>query len=89
MDYSIHDALEAGFNKILFIIRRDIEKAFREAIGDRMEKLCRRLGVEVGYAFQELSDLPEGVELPEGRPSPGGPDRQCWPAGGSFRNLLR
>ena len=54
-----------------------------------MEKLCRRLGVEVGYAFQELSDLPEGVELPEGRTNPGGPDRQCWPAGGSFRNLLR
>ena len=67
-----HDALEAGFNKILFIIRRDIEKAFREAIGDRMEKLCRRLGVEVGYAFQELSDLPEGVELPEGRTKPWG-----------------
>ena len=72
MDYSIHDALEAGFNKILFIIRKDIREAFREAIGNRMEEICGKLGVEVGYAFQELSDLPEGVQLPEGRTKPWG-----------------
>lgn len=72
MDYSIHDALEAGFNKIVFIIRKDIQEAFREAIGERMEEVCRKLGVEVDYAFQELTDLPEGVRLPEGRTKPWG-----------------
>ena len=49
MDYSIHDALEAGFNKVVFIIRKDLEKDFREVIGNRMEKL-----VETAYAFQEI-----------------------------------
>ena len=44
MDYSIHDAIEAGFDKIVFIIRRDIEQAFREVIGDRIEKVCGRTG---------------------------------------------
>ena len=44
MDYSIHDAIEAGFDKIVFIIRRDIEEAFREAIGSRIEKICEKLG---------------------------------------------
>lgn len=58
MDYSIHDAIEAGFNKVVFIIRRDIEEAFRERIGDRIEKTCARLGVETAYAFQSLDDLP-------------------------------
>ena len=45
MDYSIHDAIEAGFDKIVFIIRHDIEEAFKEAIGDRIEKICAGLGV--------------------------------------------
>ena len=72
MDYSIHDAIEAGFDKIVFIIRRDIEQAFREAIGDRIERICGGLGVELGYAFQELDALPEGVALPEGRTKPWG-----------------
>ena len=72
MDYSIHDAVEAGFNKIIFIIRRDIEKDFREVIGNRMEELCERLQVEIGYAFQDLHDLPEGVEFPQGRTKPWG-----------------
>ncbi len=58
MDYSIHDAIEAGFNKVVFIIRRDIEEAFRERIGDRIEKTCARLGVETAYAFQSMDDLP-------------------------------
>ncbi|MBO2517829.1 MAG: nucleotidyltransferase [Clostridiales bacterium] len=72
MDYSIHDAIKAGFNKIVFIIRKDIEKDFREVIGDRIEKLCARKGVEVAYAFQSLEDLPAGVSLPAGRTKPWG-----------------
>ena len=67
MDYSIHDALEAGFNKVVFIIRKDLEKDFREIIGNRIEKIT-----EVAYAFQELDDLPEGFSLPEGRTKPWG-----------------
>ena len=51
MDYSIHDAIEAGFDKIVFIIRHDIEEAFKEAIGDRIEKICAGLGIEIDYAF--------------------------------------
>ena len=72
MDYSIHDAIEAGFDKIVFIIRHDIEQAFRQAIGDRIERICAGLGVELGYAFQELDALPAGVALPEGRTKPWG-----------------
>ena len=72
MDYSIHDAIEAGFNKIIFIIRKDIEDAFKEAIGDRIEKICDSLGVEIAYAYQELGNLPEGVELPTDRTKPWG-----------------
>lgn len=67
MDYSIHDALEAGFNKIIFIIRRDIEADFKEVIGNRIEQLC-----EVEYAYQALDSLPEGFSLPEGRTKPWG-----------------
>lgn len=72
MDYSIHDAIEAGFNKIVFIIRKDIKDAFKEAIGNRIEKICKDLDVEIAYAYQELSELPEGVELPAGRTKPWG-----------------
>jgi UTP-glucose-1-phosphate uridylyltransferase len=72
IDYSIHDAIEAGFNKIIFIIRKDIEKDFREVIGDRIEKLCASLNVEVCYAFQSLTALPQGVAVPQGRTKPWG-----------------
>ena len=72
MDYSIHDAIEAGFNKIVFIIRKDIKDAFKEAIGNRIEKICNNLDVEIAYAYQELNELPEGVELPAGRTKPWG-----------------
>lgn len=72
MDYSIHDALEAGFNKIVFIIRRDIEADFRAIIGDRIEAVCAKRGVEVAYAFQSLDAVPEGVTVPEGRTKPWG-----------------
>lgn len=67
MDYSVFDALEAGFNRVVFIIRKDIEKEFKEVIGKRIEKL-----VPVEYVFQELEDLPEGFSLPEGREKPWG-----------------
>ncbi|MDO5396668.1 MAG: sugar phosphate nucleotidyltransferase [bacterium] len=70
MDYSIHDAIEAGFNKIIFVIRKDIEKDFMEVIGSRIEKICASKGVEVAYAFQSLDDIPG--EVPEGRTKPWG-----------------
>ena len=72
MDYSIHDAIEAGFDKIVFIIRHDIEEAFKEAIGDRIEKICAGLGIEIDYAFQALENVPEGFSVPEGRSKPWG-----------------
>ena len=72
MDYSIHDAIAAGFNKIVFIIRRDIEADFREIIGNRIEKTCRALNVETAYAYQSLTDVPEGVAVPAGRAKPWG-----------------
>lgn len=68
MDYSIHDALETGFNKVVFVIRKDLEKDFKEIIGRRMEKL-----VEVEYAYQELNDIPERfLKKTEGRKKPWG-----------------
>lgn len=68
MDYSIHDALEAGFNKVVFVIRKDLDKDFKEIIGRRMEKL-----VEVEYAYQELNDIPERFQKKtEGRKKPWG-----------------
>lgn len=67
MDYSIRDALEAGFNKVVFIIRKDIEKEFRHIIGERISKLT-----EVAYVFQELDDLPEGFTKPADRTKPWG-----------------
>jgi len=72
IDYSVYDAIRAGFNKVVFIIRKDIEADFREVIGDRMERICRKLNVAVCYAFQEKEDLPAGHECPEGRRKPWG-----------------
>lgn len=72
MDYSIHDALEAGFNKLIFIIRKDIEEDFRQVIGNRIEAMCADRGVQVAYAFQSLQAVPEGVTVPEGRTKPWG-----------------
>ncbi len=72
MDYSIHDALEAGFNKLVFIIRKDIEEDFRQIIGNRIEAVCAARGVQVAYAFQSLQAVPEGVTVPEGRTKPWG-----------------
>ena len=67
MDYSIHDALEAGFDKIVFIIRKDIEADFKEVIGNRIEKIA-----DVAYAYQELDKLPEGFSKPADRTKPFG-----------------
>jgi NDP-sugar pyrophosphorylase family protein len=67
MDYSVYDALRAGFGKIVFVIRKDIEQAFREVFGARFEK---RIPVE--YVFQELNDLPAGFSVPSGRTKPWG-----------------
>ncbi|HAV13158.1 MAG TPA: nucleotidyltransferase [Opitutae bacterium] len=67
LDYSVYDAIRAGFGKVVFVIRRDFADAFREAVGD---KFADR--IEVEYAFQELTDLPEGFSVPEGREKPWG-----------------
>lgn len=72
MDYSVHDAIQAGFRKIVFVIRKDIEEDFREIIGNRMEALCSEIGVEFRYAFQEMDDLPAGYSVPEDRKKPWG-----------------
>ena len=70
MDYSIHDAIEAGFNHVVFIIRKDIEKEFKEIIGDRITSVCNALNVTVDYAYQDINDIP--AALPEGRTKPWG-----------------
>ena len=72
MDYSIHDAIEAGFNKVVFIIRKDIKDAFHDAIGKRIEGICNELNIEFAYAYQELDDLPKGIEKPAKRSKPWG-----------------
>ena len=75
MDYSIHDAISAGFNKIIFVIRKDIEADFRERIGNRVEAICASLNVEIAYAFQDLSSIPAGYTVPNGRTKPWGTGR--------------
>lgn len=67
IDYSIHDALEAGFDRVVFIIRRDLEADFRAIIGNRIEKIC-----PVAYVFQEKDDLPQGFTCPAERKKPWG-----------------
>ena len=67
MYYSIHDALEACFDRVVFIIRRDLEEDFRAISGERIEKIC-----PVAYAFQEKDDLPAGFTCPPERKKPWG-----------------
>ena len=67
MDYSVFDAVRAGFNRVVFVIRRDFEAEFKERIGKKYEKLLK-----VDYAFQQLDDLPDGFTVPEGREKPWG-----------------
>ena len=67
IDYSVHDALAAGFDKIVMVIRRDIEKDFREACGKRIEKIA-----DVRYVYQDMDNLPEGFSVPDDRAKPWG-----------------
>jgi len=67
MDYSIYDAHRAGFRKVIFITRRDLEQEIRDIIGDRISD-----SMDVEYAFQELSDIPAGFSVPEERKKPWG-----------------
>ena len=67
MDFSIFDAKRAGFEKVVFIIKKENEADFKEAVGKRIEKI-----MDVAYVFQDLNNLPEGYEVPEGRVKPWG-----------------
>lgn len=81
MDYSIYDAIEAGFNEVVFVIRHDLEKDFKEIIGNRIEKV-----IPVKYAFQEISDVPEGFHVPENRTKPWGTGQALLSAKGLIEN---
>ena len=81
IDYSIFDAKEAGFDRVAFVIRHDIEDEFREVIGNRIEK-----EIPVDYVFQELSDLPEGFSVPEGRTKPWGTGQAILACKGTVKN---
>lgn len=67
LDFSVYDAIKAGFNKVVFIIRKDIEKDFRELVGNRIDKK-----VKTEYVIQEMENIPEGFTVPEGRTKPWG-----------------
>jgi hypothetical protein len=73
MDYSVYDALSAGFTKVAFVIRRDFESEFRAAVGGKYES---RVAVE--YLFQQLDDLPPGFTVPPGRTKPWGTAHAIW-----------
>ena len=74
VDYSLYDARRAGFETVIFVIKHEIEEAFKAAIGDRVSRV-----MDVKYAFQQLDELPEGYTIPEGRVKPGVPATRCWP----------
>lgn len=80
MDYAAYDALKAGFDRIVFIIRRDIEAEFRDRIGRRMEKRC-----DVQYVYQQIDDLPDGFSVPDGRRKPWGTGQALL----ACRNVIR
>ena len=67
VDYSLYDARRAGFETVIFVIKHEIEDAFKAAIGERVSK-----AMDVKYAFQQLDELPEGYTIPEGRVKPWG-----------------
>lgn len=67
LDFSIYDAISAGFETVIFVIKREFEDLFREKVGSRMDHK-----IEVKYAFQELDDLPAGYSIPDGRVKPFG-----------------
>ena len=80
IDYSIYDARRAGFEKVIFVIKRALEKDFRRLVGDRIAR-----GIQVEYAFQELDDLPAGYAVPAGRKKPWGTTHAVLAA----RDLIR
>lgn len=80
MDYSIYDAIRAGFDKVVFVIRHDIEEEFRRVVGSRYEGR-----IEIDYAFQALDDLPAGFSVPEGRSKPWGTGQAVYAA----RNVVK
>ncbi len=73
MDYSVYDALRAGSQKVVFVIRREFESAFRAAVGGKYESR-----VQVEYVFQQLDDLPPGFTVPSGRTKPWGTAHAIW-----------
>ena len=73
IDYSIHDAMAAGFERIVFVIKHEIEDVFKEFIGNRIEKI-----IQTDYVFQELNELPEGYSIPDGRVKPYGTAHAVW-----------
>ncbi|MCE9588277.1 MAG: nucleotidyltransferase [Verrucomicrobia bacterium] len=73
LDYSVHDALASGFGKVVFVIRRDFEEEFRRIVVSRYEGK-----VEIGIAYQELNELPEGFSLPPEREKPWGTGHAVW-----------
>ena len=73
LDYSVHDAIRAGFGRVVFLIRRDIEAEFREKIGARYEGK-----IDIGYAFQQLDSLPGGFTAPAARTKPWGTAHAVW-----------
>ena len=72
MDYSVHDAIEAGFRHVVFIIRKEIEADFQRIMDRRLAAYCKEKGVSVRYAYQETEDLPGGFACPAGRTKPWG-----------------
>ena len=79
LDYSVYDAKRAGFDSVVFIIKKAFYEEFKNSIGKRVEKI-----IKVDYAFQELDDLPEGFKVPEGREKPWGTAHAIYAA----RNLI-
>lgn len=80
LDYSVYDAKRAGFDSVIFIIKKDFYELFRDTIGKRVESL-----IKVEYAFQDLNDLPEGFTCPEGREKPWGTAHAIYAA----RDLIK
>lgn len=75
MDYSVYDARRAGFGKVVFVIRRDFEQAFKERFVDKISDY-----IAVDYVFQEMADLPNSHIVPEGRTKPWGTNHAVWAA---------
>lgn len=78
MDYSVHDAIEAGFRHIVFLIRKDIEEDFQRIMDRRLAAYCKQRNVSVRYAFQEPGDLPGNFSCPAGRTKPWGTVHALW-----------